>query len=136
MEEIFNHSSNPNYVPLTPRRESHTQKFQVFDQQGSFTVYATVGFYDNGVIGEVFIGVGKTGASERANLDAMARTLSVALQHGVPLSTFVDSLEGQQSSPRGPVQGHSHIRNCKGPIDLIMKWLKHDYIDKCEECLK
>ncbi|HXR68955.1 MAG TPA: LAGLIDADG family homing endonuclease, partial [Dermatophilaceae bacterium] len=70
---------------LPRRRKSSTFKFRVADCEG----YVTVGEYDDGRPGEVFIKVSKQGSTLAGIMDAFSVAISISLQHGVPLETFV-----------------------------------------------
>ena len=92
--------------PLPNRRRSETFEFDHRNPDGSiFTYTATVGFYADGRIGEVFLGAAKSGTSLDIAAKDSAIALSLALQHGCPLETiaptFLRSAEGHPEGPLG-----------------------------------
>jgi len=117
------------YEPLPNRRDSVNQTFHIYSVDKCWTLHTTVGFYSQAHIGEIFITVAKTGDTERAHLDCLARSVSIGLQHGVLMSTYLDSFVGYQCLPRGPVQGHDTIKLCSSPIDLVLRWIAIDFLD-------
>ena len=131
-EPISQHQSaaRPGPTPrleLPSRREHSTQKLVVVDHLGRHPMYFTVGFHESGAPAEIFAVLKKTGSEERAFLDYMARAVSLGLQHGVPLSSFVEMFVGSQGRPAGSVIGHPNIKRCQGPIDLLFRWLGLEY---------
>lgn len=114
-------------LELPSRREHATQKLVVVDHLGRHPMYFTVGFHESGAPAEIFAVLKKTGSEERAFLDYMARAVSLGLQHGVPLSSFVEMFVGSQGRPAGSVIGHPNIKRCQGPIDLLFRWLGLEY---------
>ena len=115
--------------PLPGRREDNiNQKFTVIDHKGHHSMHFTLGFYpDTGLPAEIFATLSKTGSEERAFLDAMARAVSLGLQHGVPLHSWVEMFVDTQGSPAGTVAGHPNIKRCRGPIDLLFRWLGFEF---------
>jgi ribonucleoside-diphosphate reductase alpha chain len=105
---------------LPARRELITQKFQI---AGRRTLYVTV--HDDPVPAEVFLRVRGADCPDEivALYDCLARMMSLALQHGAPLSKIGHMLEGVQASPAGPVQGDARIRFCRSLPDLIGRHL-------------
>ena len=112
---------------LPTRRSNETFKVRIFGTYGPQSLYLTVGYDANGQVAEFFTVLEKTGSQERGFIDAMARSVSVALQYGAPLSAFVETHIQTQGSPRGLVQGHDAIRSCVGPVDLIFRILGIEY---------
>ena len=79
-------------------RRSLTHKFCIEGHEG----YLTAGLYDDGTVGELFISdVGKEGSTLRGVFSAWATTLSIALQHGVPLESLVRKFAYMRFEPRG-----------------------------------
>jgi len=89
--------SLPLREPLPPRRRTERKKVKV----GSFAVYVEVGFYEDGRPGEVFLKAAKYGTMIRDVFDALAITLSVSLQHGVPLSAYPLRGKGNELTGEG-----------------------------------
>ena len=118
--------ANPEPTPrreLPTRRENVTHKLTIVDHRGRHSMHVTVGFYESGTPAEIFAILNKTGSKERAFLDSMARAVSLGLQHGVPLASFVEMFVGTQGTPAGTVADHPNIKRCQGPIDLLFRWL-------------
>ena len=75
-----------------------THKFRVGEQEG----YITVGLYDDGTPGEVFVKISKEGSTVSGLTDAIAILTSIALQYGVPLDKLAEKLEHTHFEPAGP----------------------------------
>ncbi len=110
---------------LPARRETVRQRVKIYGAKGPFNLYVDVGFFDQARTepGEVFMVLQKTGSEVRAMLDSIARTVSLGLQHGVPLETFVNLYLGTRFEPAGPVQGHEHIKFALSPLDFLAREL-------------
>lgn len=104
--------------PLPSTREAVTHRFSV----DGHTAYLTVGLYEDGSPGEVFINVAKEGSTISGLLDSWAVTMSIALQHGVPLDVILDKLEYQRFEPAG-FTGNADIPMAHSLIDYIARWL-------------
>ena len=128
-KQQFHHATR---LALPARRENSTQKLTIVDHRGRHSMHVTVGFLDSGQPIEIFAVLSKTGSSERANLDSMARAVSLGLQHGVPLQSFVEMFIGSRGHPAGTVIGHPNIKRCQGPLDLIFRWLGFEYCEMKE----
>lgn len=108
---------------LPHRRESLNLKAVIHSRRGRTKLYVTVGLYPDGSPGEVFAILEQVGSQERALIDNVVRTLSIGLQHGVPLARFVELYEGTRFEPFGPVSCHSRIKVCTSPLDLLARIL-------------
>jgi ribonucleoside-diphosphate reductase alpha chain len=75
---------------LADERRSITHKFTVGGQEG----YLTVGLYDDGIPGEIFIAMSKEGSTVSGLMDAFATSVSLALQYGVPLLWLAHHYKG------------------------------------------
>lgn len=82
---------------LPDERQSVTHKFRVDDQEG----YLTVGLYEDGTPGEIFVTIAKEGSTVSGLMDGIATLTSVALQYGVPLESLVQKLQGTRFEPYG-----------------------------------
>lgn len=110
-------------VRLPDDRQSRTHKFTIqMENGGKLDGYLTVGFYGDGSPGEIFIHVSKIGSTEQGLLDNLALAVSIALQHGVPLSTFVEKYTHQQFEPSGMTE-NPEIRFAKSLPDYVFQWL-------------
>jgi ribonucleoside-diphosphate reductase alpha chain len=108
---------------LPRRRNSHTYKFRIADLAGFFTV----GEYEDGAPGELFIQVSKQGSTLSGLLDSFSRSVSHGLQYGVPLKSYVESLMSSSFAPAG-ITDDSDIRTASSVIDYIFRRLALDYL--------
>ena len=103
-------------LPVT--RYSITHKFDVASHEG----YLTVGLYEDGQPGELFITMAKEGSTVGGLMDAVGTCISMALQYGVPLQTLVDKFAHARFEPSG-MTSNSEIPFAKSIIDYISRWL-------------
>ena len=109
-------------------RESITHKFAIGGHEG----YITAGKYDDGTVGEIFLtDIGKEGSTMRGLLNAFATAISLGLQYGVPLETFVRKFSYMRFEPEG-MTGNPEIPFAKSMPDYIMRWLASRFIDDTE----
>jgi ribonucleoside-diphosphate reductase alpha chain len=108
---------------LPRRRTSHTYKFYLSDLKGFFTV----GEYEDGAPGELFISVAKQGSTLSGLMNSFAISVSHGLQYGVPLKSYVRTLMGTSFSPAG-LTDDKEIRTATSIIDYIFKRLALDYL--------
>ena len=108
---------------LPRRRRSNTFSFRVADCEG----YVTVGEYDDGRPGEVFFKVSKQGSTLSGVMDAFAISVSLGLQHGVPLSTFVRKYTNMRFEPAG-ITDDAELRLASSLVDYIFRRLALDYL--------
>jgi ribonucleoside-diphosphate reductase alpha chain len=104
-------------------RASVTHKFSVSGHEG----YITVGMYDDGRPGEVFIKMAKEGSTLSGVMDGLALTVSLGLQYGVPLKVFVDKLLNTRFEPSG-ITANPNIRFVSSVLDYIARWLGGRFI--------
>jgi ribonucleoside-diphosphate reductase alpha chain len=109
---------------LPRHRRSRTYAFQVADSEG----YLTVGEYDDGRPGEVFIKVSKQGSTLAGIMDAFSIAVSLGLQHGVPLETFVKKYVNMRFEPAG-ITDDADIRLASSLVDYIFRRMALDYLD-------
>jgi ribonucleoside-diphosphate reductase alpha chain len=114
---------------LPNERDSVTHKFSVGGHEG----YLTVGKYEDGTPGEIFIKMAKEGSTLSGIMDAFALSTSIALQYGVPLKSLVDKFCNSRFEPSG-YTGNPQIRYAKSVVDYIGRWLggkfiSPDYLD-------
>src|SRR6266849_2743003 len=88
---------------LQAERRSITHKFEVGGHKG----YITVGMYEDGRPGEVFIKMSKEGSTLSGFMDGLALSLSIGLQYGVPLKAMVDKLTNTRFEPSGGLHAES-----------------------------
>ncbi len=108
---------------LPRRRRSTTFAFQVADCEG----YVTVGEYEDGRPGEVFMKVSKQGSTLAGIMDAFSIAVSLGLQHGVPLATFVKKYTNMRFEPAG-ITDDSDLRIASSLVDYIFRRLAIDYL--------
>ncbi len=111
---------------LPTRRGGYTQKAKI----GGQNVYLRTGEYDNGQIGEIFIDMHREGAAFRSLMNCFAISISLGLQHGVPLEEFVDAFVYTKFEPSGPVVGSPHIKMTTSVIDYIFRELAVSYLGR------
>ncbi|HEV3375365.1 MAG TPA: vitamin B12-dependent ribonucleotide reductase [Candidatus Acidoferrum sp.] len=104
-------------------RASVTHKFSVSGHEG----YITVGMYEDGRPGEVFIKMAKEGSTLSGIMDGLALTVSLGLQYGVPLKVFVDKLLNTRFEPSG-ITANPNIRFVSSVLDYIARWLGGRFI--------
>ncbi|MHC4658393.1 MAG: vitamin B12-dependent ribonucleotide reductase [Planctomycetota bacterium] len=103
---------------LPDTRESITHKFSVQTHEG----YLTVGLYEDGQPGELFITMAKEGSTVGGLMDVIGTCTSMALQYGVPLITLVDKFRHARFEPSG-MTSNKDIPFAKSLIDYIFCWL-------------
>ena len=108
---------------LPRRRRSNTFSFRVADCEG----YVTVGEYEDGRPGEVFIKVSKQGSTLAGIMDAFSISISLGLQHGVPLATYVRKYSNMRFEPAG-ITDDSELRIASSLVDYMFRRLALDYL--------
>lgn len=111
-------------------RTSKTYHFEIADLDG----YFTVGQYDDGTPGEVFVNISKQGSTLSGLMDSFAISMSHGLQYGVPLKSYVKTLRGTSFAPAG-ITDDTDIRTASSITDYIVRRLALDYLsfdDKLE----
>jgi ribonucleoside-diphosphate reductase alpha chain len=108
---------------LPRRRASMTFAFRVADCEG----YVTVGEYEDGRPGEVFMKVSKQGSTLAGIMDAFAIAVSLGLQHGVPLATYVKKYTNMRFEPAG-MTDDPDLRIAQSLVDYIFRRLAVDYL--------
>ena len=112
---------------LPRRRVSTTFAFRVADCEG----YVTVGEYEDGRPGEVFIKVSKQGSTLAGIMDAFSISISLGLQHGVPLATYVRKYVNMKFEPSG-MTDDADLRIATSLVDYIFRRLALDYLSPSE----
>ena len=108
----------PSRRKLPEERQSVTHKFSIAGHEG----YITVGMYEDGTVGEIFITMAKEGSTISGLMDSMAVLTSLSLQYGVPLAFLVDKFSHVRFEPSGWT-GNSQIPYAKSIPDYIFRWL-------------
>jgi ribonucleoside-diphosphate reductase alpha chain len=91
--------------------------------------YLTVGLYEDGVPGEVFITMAKEGSTVSGLMDSFATAVSLALQYGVPLKVLCDKFSHTRFEPSG-WSGNREIGYAKSLMDYIFRWLAIKFLPK------
>ncbi len=108
---------------LPSERASITHKFSIGGHEG----YITVGMYETGEPGEIFIKMAKEGSTLSGFMDGFALSVSIGLQYGVPLKALVDKFINTRFEPAG-YTGHPAIPYAKSVLDYIARWLGGRFI--------
>jgi ribonucleoside-diphosphate reductase alpha chain len=109
---------------LPDERRSLTHKFDIQGHEG----YVTVGLYDDGTPGEIFLTMAKEGSTISGLMDAFALQTSMALQYGVPLRMMVNKFSHVRFEPSGFTKNRE-IPIAKSLIDYIFRWLASRFLD-------
>jgi ribonucleoside-diphosphate reductase alpha chain len=104
---------------LPDERRSVTHKFSVADQEG----YVTVGLYDDGLPGEIFVKINKEGSTVSGLMDTVALLTSVTLQYGVPIEDLARKLKNTRFEPYGRTS-NEEIPWATSLVDYIFRWLE------------
>jgi ribonucleoside-diphosphate reductase alpha chain len=113
---------------MTDTRMSLTHKFEIAGHEG----YITVGLYENGQPGELFIHMAKEGSTIGGLMDTIGTLTSVALQYGVPLESLVKKFAYQRFEPSGFTK-NPDIRNATSITDYVFRWLGCQFIKGYKE---
>ena len=113
---------------LPDTRQSLTHKFSVAGHEG----YITVGLYEDGKPGEIFITLGKAGSTLAGFADAFATAISFALQHGVELRFLIDKFAHVRFEPSG-FTGNPEIPIAKSIIDYTFRWFALQFLPDEEQ---
>jgi len=108
---------------LPDERHAITHKFDIAGHEG----YITVGLYENGQPGEIFLVMAKEGSTISGFADAFAQAISYALQYGVPLQALVDKFSHVRFEPSGMTR-NPDIRFAKSIVDYIFRWLASKFL--------
>ena len=109
---------------LPKRRSSQTTSFSVGGAEG----YLTAGTYDDERLGEIFLKFGKQGSTLAGVMDAFSIAVSIGLQYGVPLETFVEKFTNLRFEPAG-LTDDPDVRMSQSIMDYVFRRLALDYLD-------
>src|SRR4051812_36372112 len=110
---------------MPKERQSITHKFSVGGHEG----YITAGMYEDGTVGEIFLtDVGKEGSTIKGMMNAFATAMSIGLQYGVPLETFVEKFAFMRFEPEG-YTGNPEVPFAKSMPDYIVRWMAARFCD-------
>ena len=113
---------------LPRRRAGYTQKAAV----GGHKLSLRTGEYNDGRLGEIFIGLHMEGAAFRALMDNFAVAVSLALQHGVALETLIETFTLTRFGPAGTVEGDPAVERATSMIDYVFRNLAVNYLGKTD----
>jgi ribonucleoside-diphosphate reductase alpha chain len=113
----------PTRKRLPKSRPSRTTSFSVGGAEG----YITAGSYPDNGLGEVFLKLGKQGSTLAGIMDAFSIAISIALQYGVPLETYVQKFTNMRFEPSG-MTDDPDVRMAQSVVDYIFRRLALDYL--------
>jgi len=108
---------------LPDERHAITHKFDIQGHEG----YITVGLFEDGQPGEIFLVMAKEGSTISGFADAFAQAISYALQYGVPLQALVDKFSHVRFEPSGMTR-NPEIRFAKSIVDYIFRWMASKFL--------
>ncbi len=123
-------SGKPLRRRLTDTRHALTHKFDIAGHEG----YLTVGLFDNGQPGELFITMAKEGSTIGGLMDSIGTLTSMAFQYGVPLEALVRKFAHQRFEPSGFTK-NAEIRNASSITDYVFRWLAFQFIPGYRETI-
>ena len=110
---------------LPDERQAITHKFSVAGHEG----YITVGMFEDGSPGEIFITMAKQGSVISGLMDAFATSISIALQYNVPLEVLVNKFSHMRFEPSG-MTNNPNIRIAKSIVDYVFRWIGMKFLDR------
>lgn len=113
---------------LPDERMARTHKFSVGGHEG----YLHAGMYDDGTLGEIFVRMAKEGSTISGLMDAFATTVSLALQHGVPLQLLCDKFKHTRFEPSGWT-GNQAIPRASSVTDYLFRWLESKFLTAADQ---
>ncbi len=108
---------------LPETRQSVTHKFQIMGHEG----YLTMGLFDDGQPGEIFIKMAKEGSTLSGLVQGFCRAFSLALQYGLPLSEPVRRFKGMRFEPMGSTS-NPDVPEAKSIIDYVARYLEYHFL--------
>ena len=109
---------------LPKKRSGFTQEARI----GGHKVFLRTGEYVDGSLGEIFVDMHKEGAAFRSLMNCFAISVSMGLQHGVPLDAYVRQFTFTRFEPQGIVEGHPNIKFSTSIIDYVFRVLGVEYL--------
>ncbi len=123
VKEVVKVVERPTRRKLPDERHAITHKFDVAGHEG----YITVGLFEDGTPGEIFLVMAKEGSTISGFADAFAQAISYALQYGVPLQTLVDKFSHSRFEPSGMTK-NPEVRFAKSIVDYIFRWMATKFL--------
>ncbi|HVU08371.1 MAG TPA: vitamin B12-dependent ribonucleotide reductase [Verrucomicrobiae bacterium] len=127
---LQNEAGKPLRRRLSDTRQAITHKFDIAGHEG----YLTVGLFEDGQPGELFITMAKEGSTIGGLMDTIGTLTSMSLQYGVPLETLLKKFAHQRFEPSGFTK-NPEIRNASSIIDYVFRWLAFQFIPGYREAL-
>jgi ribonucleoside-diphosphate reductase alpha chain len=127
---LRNAAGKPLRRRLTDTRTAITHKFDIAGHEG----YLTVGLFEDGQPGELFITMAKEGSTIGGLMDTIGTLTSMSLQYGVPLETLLKKFAHQRFEPSGFTK-NPEIRNASSIIDYVFRWLALQFIPSYRESI-
>jgi ribonucleoside-diphosphate reductase alpha chain len=115
---------------LSDTRDAITHKFDIAGHEG----YLTVGLFQDGQPGELFVTMAKEGSTIGGLMDTIGTLTSMSLQYGVPLETLLKKFAHQRFEPSGFTK-NPEIRNASSIIDYVFRWLALQFIPGYRDAL-
>jgi ribonucleoside-diphosphate reductase alpha chain len=115
--------AGPRRRKLPDERHALTHKFDIQGHEG----YITVGLFEDGTPGEIFLVMAKEGSTISGFADAFAQAISYALQYGVPLQDLVDKFSHVRFEPSGMTK-NPDVRFAKSIVDYIFRWMATKFL--------
>jgi ribonucleoside-diphosphate reductase alpha chain len=123
VKEVVKVVERPTRRKLPDERPSITHKFDIAGHEG----YITVGLFEDGQPGEIFLTMAKEGSTISGFADAFAQAISYALQYGVPLQVLVDKFSHARFEPSGMTK-NPEVRFAKSIVDYIFRWMATKFL--------
>jgi ribonucleoside-diphosphate reductase alpha chain len=123
VREVVKVVERPTRRKLPDERHAITHKFDVAGHEG----YITVGLFEDGTPGEIFLVMAKEGSTISGFADAFAQAISYALQYGVPLQNLVDKFSHSRFEPSGMTK-NPEVRFAKSIVDYIFRWMATKFL--------
>ncbi len=110
---------------LPDERQAITHKFEIAGHEG----YITIGLFEDGTPGEIFLVMAKEGSTISGFADAFAQAVSYALQYGVPLQVLIDKFSHVRFEPSG-ITKNPDVRVAKSIVDYIFRWMATKFLSQ------
>jgi len=117
-------STNTRHV-LDMTHESVTHKFCVAGHEG----YLTVGLFEDGTVGEIFIKMSKEGSTLSGLIQGFCRAFSLALQYGLPVGDAASRFRGMRFEPMG-MTSNPQIPECTSILDYVARYLEQNFAEE------
>jgi ribonucleoside-diphosphate reductase alpha chain len=111
---------------LPKKRSGFTQEARV----GGHKIFLRTGEYEDHTLGEIFIDMHKEGAAFRSLMNCFAMSVSIGLQYGVPLETYVEQFTFTRFEPQGLVEGHPYVKFGTSIVDYLFRVLGVEYLHR------